>query len=156
LIFPFPEVLRLRANALAHIKLLVTHLVSSEVLDRFNQRISPADVANGSLEQARLQGNSLIASGWAWRRSDAGTQPDCILIGLRLPNGRLQPLSVAPLRGARQGIEEHYHRSTAKALAFYCSFPIVKPITGSVEAWAADSVTERVWPLGGAVAVATR
>jgi len=148
LIFPYFNVLRTRAHALASAGLLRCHFVGPRLLNELKKPGPFTDSSHGCLETATVQQNSLITSGWTWP-SQKGS--DCVVIALRKSTGQLDLVSVLAPDIARPDIARRYGKGTTRAIGFWSNISISTPPQGLIEAWAVDATSEIAWPLAGAV-----
>jgi hypothetical protein len=144
LIFPYVDVLRTRAHAVAGAGLLHCHLLSPRLLNQLKEPGRSIDLSHGRLEAATVQKNSLITSGWIW---SSNKNPNCVLIALRKPTGQVDLLSVLAPDIARPDIERHSDEEMMKPIGFWDKTPISMLAEGVIEAWAVDTTAEIASPL---------
>ena len=146
LIFPYPDVLSIRAHAIAGAGLLRCHLLSPRLLDQLKEIThSSTDLSHGRLETAIVQENALITSGWIW---SSKKNRNCILIAFKKPTGQVALMSVIAPTIARPDIERRYQHERMKPVGFRDQTPVSMLGEGRIEAWAVDTTAEVAWPLG--------
>jgi len=146
LIFPYPDVLSIRAHAIAGAGLLRCHLLSPRLLDQLKEIThSSTDLSHGRLETAIVQENALITSGWIW---SSKKNRNCVLIAFKKPTGQVALMSVIAPTIARPDIERRYQHERMKPVGFRDQTPVSMLGEGRIEAWAVDTTAEVAWPLG--------
>jgi len=149
LIFPYPDVLRIRAHAIAGAGLLRCHLLSPRLLDQLKETThSSTDLSHGRLETAIVQGNALITSGWIW---PSKKNRNCVLIAFKKTTGQVALMSVIAPTIARPDIERRYQHERMKPVGFRDQTRVSMLGEGRIEAWAVDTTAEVAWPLGASV-----
>jgi len=149
LIFPYPDVLSIRAHAIAGAGLLRCHLLSPRLLDQLKEIThSSTDLSHGRLETAIVQENALITSGWIW---SSKKNRNCVLIAFKKPTGQVALMSVIAPTIARPDIERRYQHERMKPVGFRDQTRVSMLGEGRIEAWAVDTTAEVAWPLGASV-----
>jgi hypothetical protein len=150
LIFPFVNVLRIRAHTVVGAGLLHCHLLSPRLLDQLKEPQHSSDASHGQLEAATVRDNTLITSGWI---PSSPKKPNCALIALRKPTGQLALMSVVAATISRPDIERRYQHERMKPVEFWDQIPLSMPAEGIIEAWAVDASAEVAWPLAGSTSL---
>jgi hypothetical protein len=153
LIFPYLNVLRMRAHAVADAGSLRLHIVSPQLFGQLKESRATTDMSYGCLETAVIRENSLMTSGWIRSFKE---RSDCVIIGLRKPTGQLELLSVIAPTPPTSDTQRPYGTRPTNAVEFWDKTSISTSAQGVIEAWAVDARAEAVWPLAGSQRLSPR
>jgi len=147
LIFPDPEVVRVRARALRECNLLRLPFVSAAFTEQLHSLPSPEpNSPAGQITTCLFHPNhNLYIGGLA--QLPGHRKPDCVLVGASVGGAPFQPVSV---------IETSYEAGKKQGLANFDRelIPANLPLGDvTIAAWAVDLAQGKLYPLGGATLI---